>query len=293
MSKEEAHPPIASDAAVIQLQSQVGDRVRAARTTKGMSRRTLSETSGVSPRYLAQLEAGEGNISIALLLRVATALGLPIEALVARHILPPEALHIPAAFLRTDAETRAKVLKLLQPIASQKAHRVCLLGLRGAGKSTLGAALATVRGLPFIELNRAIEESGGMPVSEIMALYGAEGYRQLEANALDAIVSRHDRAIIAVGGGIVDETRTFDALLNRCHTIWIKASPEEHMARVQAQGDTRPMEGNPEAMAQLRLILTGREADYARADTVLDTSGATPDVSLAALVHLVDQNAYL
>jgi XRE family aerobic/anaerobic benzoate catabolism transcriptional regulator len=293
MSHEDPHPPVASDTAVTQLQAQVGDRVRAARAAKSMSRRTLSETSGVSPRYLAQLEAGEGNISIGLLLRVASALDLPIEALVARHMLSPEVQQIATAFARADAATQAQVTALLTTMTPQKAHRICLIGLRGAGKSTLGAAVAQARGVPFIELNREIEAAGGMPVAEIMALYGAQGYRQLEADALDAIVASQDRAIIAVGGGIVDEARTFDALLNRFHTIWIKATPEDHMARVQAQGDTRPMDGNPQAMAQLRLILTGREADYNRADATLDTSGASVDTSRADLLNLIDQNGFL
>ncbi|MEJ6390811.1 helix-turn-helix transcriptional regulator [Gymnodinialimonas ulvae] len=293
MSHENAHPPIANDAAVAELQAQVGDRVRAARATKAMSRRVLSEVSGVSPRYLAQLEAGEGNISIGLLLRVASALDLPIDALVARQMLCPEAQQLARAFSRADATTQEEVRALLAPRTAAKAGRICLIGLRGAGKSTLGAAVARARGLPFIELNRAIEAAGGMPVAEIMALYGAQGYRQLEADALDAIIAEQDRAIIAVGGGIVDEARTFDALLDRFHTIWIKASPEEHMSRVQAQGDTRPMEGNPQAMAQLRLILTGREADYARADAVLDTSGASLETSLADLLALIDQNPFL
>lgn len=293
MSHENAHPPVANDTAVAALQAQVGDRVRAARAAKAMSRRVLSEVSGVSPRYLAQLEAGEGNISIGLLLRVAAALDLPIDALVARQMLCPEAQQLARAFTRADAAIQAKVRSLLTPERTSKAGRICLIGLRGAGKSTLGAALAKSRDLPFVELNRAIEAAGGMPVAEIMALYGAQGYRQLEADALDAIIAEQDRAVIAVGGGIVDEVRTFDALLDRFHTIWVKTTPEEHMSRVQAQGDTRPMDGNPQAMAQLRLILTGREADYARADAVLDTSGKTVDTSLSDLLTLIDQHGFL
>ncbi len=293
MSHEDRHPPVAFDDAITALQRQVGDRVRAARTAKGMSRRLLSEASGVSPRYLAQLEGGEGNISIGLLLRVASALDLPMEALVARQMLCPDTARIAAAFARADAETQTRVQAMLHQSDVEKAGRICLIGLRGAGKSTLGAALAKAKGVPFIELNRAIEAAGGMPVAEIMALYGPEGYRQLEADALDAIVAEQDRVIVAVGGGIVDEAKTFAALLARFHTIWIKATPEEHMARVQAQGDTRPMDGNPQAMAQLRLILTGREADYARADALLDTSGASVDESLSDLTHLIDTHAFL
>jgi len=170
---------------------------------------------------------------------------------------------------------------------------VCLIGLRGAGKSTLGAAVAHALGVPFIELNRAIETAGGMPIAEIMALYGPDGYRQLEADALDRIVAEQTRAIVAVAGGIVGEADTFERLLDRFHTVWVRATPEEHMARVRAQGDTRPMAGHPQAMAQLRLILTGREAEYGRADAVLDTSGASVSASTAALSALIDQHGFI
>ncbi len=292
MSSEGSHPPVALDAAISALQAQVGDRVRAARKTRAMSRRVLSEVSGVSPRYLAQLEAGEGNISIGLLLRVADALGVSMEALVAQADLTPEARRMGQAFAAADTGTQARVRDMLAG-AMTKAGRVCLIGLRGAGKSTLGAAAATALNVPFIELNRAIEASVGMPIAEIMALYGPDGYRQLEADALDRIVAMQERAIIAVAGGIVGEDDTFERLLQRFHTVWLKATPEDHMARVQAQGDTRPMDGNPQAMAQLRLILQTREAEYGRADAVLNTSGAGVDVTVNALLSLIEKHRYL
>jgi XRE family aerobic/anaerobic benzoate catabolism transcriptional regulator len=292
MSSEGHHPPVAVDAAIAALQGKVGDRVRAARKTCAMSRRVLSEMSGVSPRYLAQLEAGEGNISIGLLLRVAEALGVKMEALVATADLTPEARRIGQAFAAADMGTQEQVREILARDTG-KAGRVCLIGLRGAGKSTLGGAAAAALNVPFIELNKAIEVAGGMPIGEIMALYGAEGYRQLESDALDRIVAEQDRAIIAVAGGIVGEAATFEGLLQRFHTVWLKAAPEEHMARVRAQGDTRPMDGNPQAMAQLRLILKSREAEYGRACSALDTSGASVDVSLNALLSLIEQHRYL
>lgn len=292
MSNEGSHPPVAVDAAIAALQGQVGVRVRAARKDCAMSRRVLSEASGVSPRYLAQLEAGEGNISIGLLLRVANALGVSMETLVAQVDLTPEARRLGQAFAAADTDIQAQVRGLLSG-ATTKAGRVCLIGLRGAGKSTLGAAAASALNVPFVELNSAIEIAGGMPISEIMALYGPEGYRQLESDALDQIVAKQDRAIIAVAGGIVGEAGTFDSLLSRFHTVWLKASAEEHMARVRAQGDTRPMDGNPQAMAQLRLILTSREAEYGRADVALDTSGAPVDVTLNALLSLIEKHRYL
>lgn len=271
------------------LQRLVGLRVRATRNARGLSRRVLSERSGVSPRYLAQLEAGEGNISIALLQRVAQALDHPVEAFLAAD---PD---VASLFRAADPTIQAQVLALLRPDAEAvtRANRICLIGLRGAGKSTLGAEVGRALDLPFVELNRAIAEAGGMPVAEIIALYGQEGYRQLEADALDAIVARHDRVIVAVAGGIVAEPATFDRLLERFHTIWLKAAPEEHMARVRAQGDTRPMEGNPQAMAQLRLILSAREALYARADAELDTTGQSVDSSRDALIDLIARHEFL
>lgn len=283
---------MALDAAIAALQTRVGDRVRTARTARGMSRRVLSEVSGVSPRYLAQLESGEGNISIGLLFRVADALGVAMETLVSPGDLPAEARRMGEAFACADSTTQAQVRGLLSG-ATSKAGRVCLIGLRGAGKSTLGAAAAKALDVPFIELNRAIEAAGGMPISEIMGLYGPEGYRQLEADALDNIVAEQDRAIIAVAGGIVGDANTFDRLLDRFQTIWIKAAPEEHMARVRAQGDTRPMDGNPQAMAQLRLILTSREAEYGRADTVLDTGGQGVGSSVTALLALIERHKFI
>lgn len=292
MSHQSAHPPLPVDAAIARLQAQLGARVRAARRARGMSRRLLSEVSGVSPRYLAQIEAGEGNISVGLLLRVAVALDVALETLLATTDLPPEARRVAEAFAGADDATRARVRAALAG-AGTKAGRICLIGLRGAGKSTLGAAAAAALDLPFVELNRAIEAQGGMPIAEIIGLYGPEGYRQLEARALDRIVEAHDRAIIAVAGGIVSETETFDRLLDRFHTIWLRAAPEDHMSRVRAQGDTRPMDGNPQAMAQLRLILTSREVDYARADARLDTSGVSVERSVADLLALIRAHRFV
>lgn len=292
MPNEGSHPPIALNAAILALQARVGCRVRGARGVRGMSRRVLSEVSGVSPRYLAQLEGGEGNISIGLLFRVAEALGVSMEMLVSPSDLPAEARRMGEAFAAADGTTQACVRGLLSG-ATSKAGRVCLIGLRGAGKSTLGAAVSKALDVPFIELNRAIEAAGGMPIAEIMGLYGPEGYRQLEADALDKIVAEQDRAVVAVAGGIVGDADTFERLLDRFHTVWVKTSPEEHMTRVRAQGDTRPMDGNPQAMAQLRLILTSREAEYGRADAVLDTGGQGVEASLAGLLALIERDRFI
>ncbi|WP_425099031.1 helix-turn-helix transcriptional regulator [Tropicibacter sp. S64] len=284
------------DIAVAELMARVGDRVRKAREQKGIPRRVLSEMSGVSPRYLAQLESGEGNISIGLLKRVAVALDYRIEWLVGQDDpFGSEVLQVAERFRKADRAAQQAVLKALsaEPEQSQRAGRICLVGLRGAGKSTLGRMAGEALDLPFVELNREIALAGGMPVDEILALYGQEGYRKLEADALDRIVATHDRMILAVAGGIVAEPATYNSLLGRFHTIWLKATPSEHMDRVRAQGDTRPMEGNPEAMAQLRSILHSREALYARAHAQLDTSGASVEDTLKRLVALIRERGFL
>jgi XRE family aerobic/anaerobic benzoate catabolism transcriptional regulator len=269
------------------LQAMVGQRVRQAREQIGMSRRVLSEKSGVSPRYLAQLEAGQGNISIGLLHRVGCALGLGIET----FFLEPKpgqvsGQEVERRFRLADGRTKEAVLRLLA--GSDRDGRICLIGLRGAGKSTLGRLAAAKLGLPFLELNDEIASLGGMPVGEIVALYGQDGYRELEATALEKVIETHDKVLLAVAGGIVSEHVTFGELLRCFRTIWLKASPEEHMRRVRAQGDERPMANNPNAMSQLKSILKNREAAYARADFQLNTSGRSEAQSLQDLVRLVE-----
>lgn len=278
------------------LTLRVGERVRKARERKGIPRRVLSERSGVSPRYLALLEAGDGNISIALLQRIAEALDHRIEWLVGEDDpWTSDALRMADLFRSAPAEVRARVMDLLAPLpeAAARRHRIALIGLRGAGKSTLGAMAGAALGLPFVELNREIEDQAGMPVNEIIAFYGQEGYRRLEAQALGRIAATHESVMLAVAGGIVAEPDTFKALLAQFHTIWIKASPAEHMARVRAQGDMRPMSGNPEAMEQLRFILTSREALYEQARAKLDTSGRSVQQSCDDLVALIRAQGFL
>lgn len=284
------------DAEVQELLQRVGARVRKAREIKGLPRRIISERSGVSPRYLAQLESGEGNISIGLLQRIAGALDHRIEWLVGQDDpWTSEALRIADLYRSATAEKRQKVLEALNyDVPDQlRARRVCLIGLRGAGKSTLGAISSQALHVPFLELNIEIEEHAGMPVSEIVALYGQEGYRQLESQALSRIIATHDTVILAAAGGIVAEPDTFKTLLAHFHTVWIKATPEEHMSRVRGQGDTRPMAGNPEAMEQLRSILKGREKLYARAEAQLDTSGKSLQTSVSELVDLIRAEGFL
>lgn len=268
--------------------AQVGERVRKARERRGISRRVLSELSQVSLRYLAQLEGGSGNISIALLWRVSEALDHRIEWLIgAEDPWTSEIVQCSELFRRATREQRRRVMRILEPGAQLREKRLCLIGLRGAGKSTLGKVLSKELSLPFIELNREIEEISGMPANEVMALYGQEGYRRLERQALERMVATSDAAVLAVAGGIVAEPETFAYLLRHFHTIWIKARPEEHMERVRNQGDLRPMSGNPRAMEELHLILTSREELYSRAEATVDTSGRSVEESTSDLLATV------
>ncbi|MCC5986990.1 MAG: helix-turn-helix transcriptional regulator [Pararhodobacter sp.] len=285
-----------ADAGGETLLMRVGERVRAARERRGLSRRALSEKSGVSQRYLAQLEAGDGNISIALLHRVAQALDHRIEWLLGEEDpWQSDVLRVAELFRLADSATRQQVLAVLQPgsKADLRARRLCLIGLRGAGKSTLGALLGQRRGVPFVELNRVIEEQSGMPINELIAFFGQEGYRRLEAEALNRVIATHEAVVLAVAGGIVADPETFARLMQHFHTIWVKASPQEHMSRVKAQGDLRPMAGNPEAMGQLQALLRARDTLYAQAEAVLETSGKSVGQSLAELEALVEAEGFL
>jgi XRE family transcriptional regulator, aerobic/anaerobic benzoate catabolism transcriptional regulator len=240
----------------------LGVRLRLLRARRGMTRRILAQQSGVSERYISAMEGGTGNGSILLLRAIAGALNLPLGAL-----------------LEDASDSPAQPL----PRAPGYQQRIALIGLRGAGKSTLGAALAAQLEVPFIELDRLVEREAGMQLGEILELHGQAGFRRLERSVLDQTIAAHPSAVLAAGGGIVSEPDTFDTLLTHCLTIWLRASPEEHMQRVIDQGDLRPMRDNRQAMADLRAILASREALYARADLVVDTSGQDVQASLRAL----------
>ena len=263
--------------------SRLAERVKSARKAVGMPRRELSERSGVSPRYLAQLEAGEGNISVLLLERVAAALDLRIEDFLSDSgPLSSDTQRVARLYQDASSEVQGRVRAMLATsnTAVMRGQRVCLVGLRGAGKSTLGRRAAAALRIPFVELKSEIESRVDMPVAEIMALYGQDGYRALEAEAIDAVAQAHERVIMAVGGGIVAEPDTFSQLLARFHSIWIRTSPAEHMTRVRAQGDLRPMEGNPRAMEQLKALLQAREPMYAQALAEVNTSNRPEQSSL-------------
>jgi XRE family aerobic/anaerobic benzoate catabolism transcriptional regulator len=270
----------------------LGARVRELRERRAMSRKLLARESQVSERYLAQLEAGAGNISMILLRRVVTALGVSIA-----DVLMPEAQHtveqrLIRRFLeRLPAHRMEEVIfRLMRDFGGEEAQRrkrIALIGLRGAGKSTLGAMLAQHLKLPLIELHREVSRDTGLPIDEVMALYGLQDYRRLESRVLDRVIQQHERAVIIAGGGIVADEEAFQRLLAHCYTVWLKAQPEEHMARVLAQGDFRPMAGNEHAMEDLKRILAARETLYGRADSVIDTSGESAEQSYEKLRELI------
>jgi XRE family aerobic/anaerobic benzoate catabolism transcriptional regulator len=266
----------------------LGKCVRELRERRGISRKLLAQQSKVSERYLGQLETGEGNISIILLRRIAAALSVTLAEL----LIPGEQDSVERRLIRRFFEEMPAhrmeevIFRLMRDFGHAEAvrrKRVALIGLRGAGKSTLGAMLAKELNVPLIELNREVEREAGLPVSEVIALYGQSGYRRVERKVFERVVGEVDRAVFVAGGGIVADEESFSLLLSKCYTIWLKARPEEHMARVLAQGDLRPMAGNEDAMEDLKRILAAREPSYRRADTVVDTSGDTPAQSLVKL----------
>lgn len=275
------------EAADTEFIQSLGIRVRESRARRGMSRKSLAQSSNVSERYLAQVESGETNPSIMVLRHVAHALGISLVELLEPQQSSPE-YRLISRFLEQLSPNRLEeaLLRLMRDFGNEDASRrkrIALVGLRGAGKSTLGRALASELALPFVELNSAIEAEAGMSLNEVFMLYGQPGFRRLERRCLESFIAQHESAVITVGGGIVSEAETFNLLLMNCFTVWVKATPEEHMSRVVAQGDFRPMEGNTEAMEDMRRILVAREPLYSKADFTLDTTGRRPEDCLVQL----------
>jgi XRE family aerobic/anaerobic benzoate catabolism transcriptional regulator len=256
----------------------LGERVRSLRARKGMTRRSLALVSGVSERHLANLELGVGNASILVLRQVAGALECQPADLLGDDIDSPEWLLIRDLLRgRDDGDLRRARIALADlfgtsALPEARMRRIALVGLRGAGKSTLGRRLADDTGLPFVELNREIERVAGYGLAEIHNLLGPAAYRRYERRALEEALALYPEVVIATPGGIVSDPATFNLLLSHCFTVWLTASPGEHMRRVVAQGDMRPMAGNSEAMDDLKRILAGRAAFYRRADLTFDTS---------------------
>ena len=283
---------------------ELGARVRAWRARRGMTRRQLAADSGLSERFLADVETGKGNVSINSLEAAARALNISLIDLL-QDAPRPALARVQALLARLDDAQLDQAHALLAErfgLAEEQGReqRIALIGLRGAGKSTLGAQLAADRGVPFVELDREIEREAGTSMNEILLLHGQAGYRRYERRALMRIAQEHAQGVVmTTGGSIVSERETFDLLQSRFYCVWLKASPEEHMNRVVAQGDLRPfhsprgdeaalgMGAMTEAMEDIRRILASREALYARADAVVDTSARSVKQSLKDLERAV------
>ena len=270
----------------------LGARVRELRSLRGMTRKAVARDADVSERHLAQLELGDGNISIVLLRRISTALNVSLADLfVARPPVEDEKRRIGELLERLPAhrlrETLQRLTRELANEEKSRRARIALIGLRGAGKSTLGARLSREMNVPFIELDREIEKDAGIALAEIFSLYGQAGYRRIEKRTLDRVLTEHPRAVLSIGGGVVSEKDTYDRLLANCITVWVKAQPEDHMSRVIAQGDFRVMGDNNEAMDDLRRILEAREQLYRRADIHLETSDESVNESFLKLQRAV------
>ena len=272
----------------------LGDRVRALRARRGMTRKAVSIAAEVSERHLANLEYGEGNASILILLQVARALHCSLAELIGDVTTSsPEWLLIRELLeTRDDASLRRVRVAIGEMLGTGGGNtavctRVALIGLRGAGKSTLGQMLAEDLGYPFVELSREIEKFAGCSVSEIQALYGMNAYRRYERRALEEAIQIYPEAVIATPGGLVSDPATFNQLLSHCTTVWLQADPEDHMKRVTAQGDLRPMAASRQAMEDLKGILAGRAAFYSKAQYRVDTSAQTLELTFPILREAV------
>jgi XRE family aerobic/anaerobic benzoate catabolism transcriptional regulator len=275
----------------------LGERVRALRSRRGMTRKAVAAAADVSERHLANLEYGTGNASILVLLQVAGALQASLAELLGDVTTSnPEWLLIRELLEHRDEATLRRVRSSIGELlgtggingnkggaGTARSTRVALIGLRGAGKSTLGQLLADDLDYPFVELSREIEKFAGCSVGEIQGLYGQNAYRRYERRALEEAIQIYPEAVIATPGGIVSDAATFNLLLAHCTTVWLQADPEDHMRRVVAQGDMRPMAASREAMDDLKGILAGRAAFYAKAELRLDTSAQPLDATFTLL----------
>jgi XRE family aerobic/anaerobic benzoate catabolism transcriptional regulator len=269
----------------------LGERLKSLRGRRGFTRKALAQLADVSERHVANVESGVGNASIQFLRQLAAVLNCTLAEMIGDETASsPEWLMIREILRGRSDEELAKARTALAGMFdaptsdSARRQRVALIGLRGAGKSSLGQMLADHWMVPFIELSRQIETLAGCSIAEIHALYGPNAYRRYERRALEETVRNFPRAVIATPGGVVSDPATFNTLLSHCYTVWLKATPEDHMGRVLAQGDTRPMSGNKEAMEDLKQILDSRAQFYSKADQSFDTSEMTQEASFVGLL---------
>jgi XRE family transcriptional regulator, aerobic/anaerobic benzoate catabolism transcriptional regulator len=278
----------------------LGLRVRSLRNQSGTTRKTLALKTGLSERHLANLESGDGNVSVLVLLQVAEGLQSSLAELVGDFsTLTPEWLMIRSLLENCDKGILQQAHKAIekvvsnQPVTEKKGCQIALVGLRGAGKSTLGRLLSVELGFPFIELSREVEQIAGCSIAEIQDLYGIDAYRRYERVALEQAIQNHPEAIIGIPGGLVSDSTNFKLLLSQCRTVWLKANPEDHMQRVIEQGDLRPMAGNAEAMKDLENILKSRNTFYSKAQLQLDTSQQSLQATFDKLLNLIQNKLFL
>jgi len=296
-AKKKAKAAVAANpsenAANASFAADVGRLVRRGRARRGITRRQLALESGISERYLAQIEGGAGNPSVIVLKTIAQAMEMHItELLPIAGRRNEQIARINDLMRRLDASELPGIAQLIEQrlnegALSQRSHRIALVGLRGAGKTTLGQLLAERLGWPFVEVNKVIEQEYGATVSMLIDMSGVSAFRRYEQSALEKVIAEHDKVVIATAGGIVSNPETYALLLRRTHTVWVQAKPQEHMARVIAQGDFRPMAENRAAMADLLAILDARKGEYAQSEAELDTGGETVEQSLGKLAKLV------
>lgn len=298
LSNEESASSAANAHARDPFLASLGERVKSLRSRRGMTRKALAQSTGVSERHLANLEYGQGNASILVLLDVARALQCSLAELLGDVTASsPEWLLIREMLERKDEATLKRVRTAIGEMfgtggehghdGQARSARIALIGLRGAGKSTLGSMLAEDLGFAFVELSREIEKFAGCSVGEIQNLYGQNAYRRYERRALEEAIQIYPEAVIATPGGIVSDPANFNLVLAHCTTVWLKATPEDHMRRVVAQGDMRPISASSEAMEDLKSILAGRAAFYSKAEFEVDTSGAPMETAFEELRKVV------
>lgn len=277
------------DPAKALLLAAVGARTRALRLEAGLTVKEFAARAGLSPRFVNQLEAGAGNISIGGLSRAAAALGRS-----AHELIPPDDddHSAPAELWRLASESNGDDLHELQEWletrrAGSRPRFIALIGLRGAGKSTVGPALARRLKTGFVELDRLIEEAAGMSLAEIFATHGETYYRELQRESILRLFASSAGCVLVPGGSVVTDAETWALIKRRCFTVWLHATPEEFMKRMRRQGDLRPMQGRPSAMDELNALLARREPLYAESDLKLKTTRKTPAAVIAQIVKAV------